>query len=546
MWLLGAGASNAAGLPTADDLVVEFKRLLYVSQTGRTMQPGDLAEPSNRNRIEAHADSLKLPISGSEDEYASYFEAAFPEEADRSKFIEKQLIGAKPSYGHIALAALMSSGLCRLVWTTNFDTLIADACATVFGTTGNLTTATLDAPELARHSIAEERWPLEVKLHGDFRSHRLKNTGDELRNQDVNMRRMLVDCSKRFGLIVAGYSGRDESVMSTLEESLSKSTPFPSGIFWLQRGGDSVSPRVEELLNQAAEASVDAVLVEIENFDEILRAIVNLCNQVDQEQLSKLTIDRRYWSQAPRAPGSGAWPVVRLNALQLVTPKYCRRVECEIGGTAEVKAAVDANGLPVIAIRSRAGVLAFGDDEEIRQTFDSFGVTSFDQHTVNAKSPSERGLLHDTLRAALIRGGDLAPIEDNRRALVPAQPQDPSWSGLCELVGTLGGNLGKDGEIKWYEGITTRLEWIDDQLWFVFNPGVVFEGVTDTNRGVVADFARERSARRYNSFLSRLFDFWSHYLGSARVESNFNPTEVGIDAAFQIGSATAFSRRVAL
>ena len=204
MWLLGAGASNAAGLPTAHDLVIEFKRMLYVSQSGRTVRPGDLAEPAIRNRIEAHVESLELPESGAADEYAAFFEAAFPHEADRARFIEGQLGGAKPSYGHMALASLMSAGLCRLVWTTNFDTLVADACADVFGTTGSLTTATLDAPDLARHAIAADRWPLEVKLHGDFRSHRLKNTRDELRRQDRELRHMLVECSARFGLVVVG------------------------------------------------------------------------------------------------------------------------------------------------------------------------------------------------------------------------------------------------------------------------------------------------------------------------------------------------------
>ena len=181
-----------------------------------------LAEPTIRNRIEAHVETLGLPESGDADEYAAYFEAAFPDEADRAKFIGGQLGGAKPSYGHMALAALMSAGLCRLVWTTNFDTLVADACAAVFGTTSSLTTATLDAPLLAGHAITAERWPVEVKLHGDFRSHRLKNTEDELRAQDRELRRMLVDCSTRFGLVVAGYSGRDDSVMSALQDGLTK------------------------------------------------------------------------------------------------------------------------------------------------------------------------------------------------------------------------------------------------------------------------------------------------------------------------------------
>ena len=119
MWLLGAGASNAAGLPTANDLVVEFKRMLYVSQSGRPVRPGDLAQPAIRNRIEAHVGTLGLPESGDPEEYAAFFEAAFPHEADRAKFVDGQLGGAKPSYGHMALASLMAAGLCRLVWTTN-------------------------------------------------------------------------------------------------------------------------------------------------------------------------------------------------------------------------------------------------------------------------------------------------------------------------------------------------------------------------------------------------------------------------------------------
>ena len=53
----------------------------------------------------------------------------------------------------------------------------------MFGTTGSLTTVALDAPDLAAQLIGEARWPLEIKLHGDFRSRRLKNTPDELRHQ---------------------------------------------------------------------------------------------------------------------------------------------------------------------------------------------------------------------------------------------------------------------------------------------------------------------------------------------------------------------------
>ena len=541
MWLLGAGASNAAGLPTAHDLVVEFKRMLYVSQSGQSVRPGDLAERAIRNRIEAHVESLGLPESGDPDEYAACFEAAFPDGADRAKFIDGQLGGAKPSYGHMALASLMLAGLCRLVWTTNFDTLVADACAEVFGTTSSLTTATLDAPELARHAIAGERWPLEVKLHGDFRSHRLKNTGDELRRQDQELRGILVDCAARFGLVVAGYSGRDGSVMSALEEGLAKMQPFPAGLFWLQRDGDRPVARVAELLSRAVDEGVDAALVEIESFDEAMRGLVNLCDEVDDEALSGFALDRRYWSPAPRSPGRGTWPVVRLNSLPVQPPTHCRRVDCEIGGTAEVREA--AEGTSVVAVRSRMGVLAFGSDVEVRRAFDPYGVKEFDLHALDGGARMERGLLHAALRAALIRGGGLAAVPGNRWALVPARPRDACWDPLRTLVKTLGGELGTDSEVRWHEGISTRLEWSGQRLWLVFNPRTVFEGVTDENKAAAADFARERTVRRYNSVLNALLDFWSGFLAEGQEDLRALGIGDGVDAAFQIGGTTAFSRR---
>ena len=542
MWLLGAGASNAAGLPTAHDLVVEFKRMLYVSQSGHGIRAGDLAEPAIRNRIEAHVESLGLPDSADAGEYAAFFEAAFPDETDRAKFIHGQLAGAKPSYGHMALASLMSAGLCRLVWTTNFDTPVADACAAVFETTGSLTTATLDAPELARQAIAAERWPLEVKLHGDFRSHRLKNTGEELRRQDRELRRMLVECTVRFGLVVVGYSGRDGSVMSALEDGLATEKPFPAGLFWLQREGDVAAARVKTLLKRAVEAGVDAALVEVENFDEVLRSLANLCDEVDEDALSRFALDRRHWSPAPRSLGRGTWPVVRVNALPLLeAPTHCRRVDCEIGGTVEVREA--AEGAPVIAVRSRVGVLAFGSDVEVRRAFDPYAVTRFDLHALDVGSRTERSLLHEAMHAALTRRGGLASVPDNRWALVPARPSDPCWNPLRKMVKTLGGQLGKDDEIRWHEGISTRLELSGGALWLVFNPRTVFEGVIDENKAVAADFARERTIRRYNRDLNGLFDFWSQYLGGAQGHLRALGVDDGVDAAFHVGSTTAFSRR---
>ena len=125
----------------------------------------------------------------------------------------------------------MKGARCRLVWTTNFDPLVADGCAKVYGGTGQLTTVAIETGSLGRDAIDEGRWPVEVKIHGDFRSRRLKNTGDELREQDAKLRALLIDSCNRWGLVVVGYSGRDKSVMDTLEAALERKGVFPPASF---------------------------------------------------------------------------------------------------------------------------------------------------------------------------------------------------------------------------------------------------------------------------------------------------------------------------
>ena len=115
MWFLGAGVSASAGLPTAIDMIWEFKQKLFVSQRRGSLQTvSDLSHPTVRARLQAHVDSLGLPPSGTPDEYAALFEAVYPAESDRRKYLDAKLAGAKPSYGHMALAVLMVARLTRV------------------------------------------------------------------------------------------------------------------------------------------------------------------------------------------------------------------------------------------------------------------------------------------------------------------------------------------------------------------------------------------------------------------------------------------------
>lgn len=551
MWLLGAGASASAGIPTAWDMVWEFKQLLFVSQRRVSSQAvADLSNPAVRAQLQEHVDSLEhFPPSGAPDEYATLFEAVYPAEADRSTYLTGKMAGAKPSYGHLALATLMRAQLTRLVWTTNFDPLVADACAKIYDATGPLSTVALDAPDLAAQLIGDGRWPIEVKLHGDFRSRRLKNTSDELRHQDARLRQLLIDSCRRFGLVVAGYSGRDDSIMDALDEALAHPGAFPAGLFWLNRGEARPLPRVDQLLARAAGAKVDAALVPIENFDEVLRDLVRPISSIDTKVLDNFANERRRWSGAPLPVGPRGWPVVRLNALPVVhTPSVCRRVVCQIGGYADVREAVEQAGVNVLFARTRAGVLAYGADTDVRAAFDAHGITDFDLHTVETKrlryDSNERGLLRDALTRAIARQHDLEVIRRRRTDLLaPNDPQDAKWSPLRRLVGTLSGTVEGHPELRWREGVGTRLDWADERLWLLIEPCTVFDGITDQNTAACADFGRERTVRRYNRQLNDLIAFWAVLL--AHEGSHLRALHIadGVDATFRLSSDTGFSRR---
>jgi hypothetical protein len=532
-------------------MIWEFKQQLYVSQ--RRVSPktvADLSNPTVRRSLQAFIDGLdRFPSTGAPDEYAALFEAAYPSEHDRRTYIAAKLSGAKPSFGHIALATLMKAGRTRVVWTTNFDPLVADACAKVYDGTGHLTTVGLDAPDLARDVLNSDRWPAEIKLHGDFRSRRLKNTGDELRQQDAILRDLLVGACGRSGLIVTGYSGRDDSVMETLDEVLEKTSPFPGGLFWLHRGEDPPLPRVSDFLAKAAAKDVDGGLVVIENFDETLRDLVRLLSDLDATALDAFSTQRHIWSAAAKPSGGRGFPVVRFNALELTTvPSVCRRVNCDIGGHAEVIAAIEQANVQILATRTQAGVLAFGADDDVRSAFSSHGIKEFDLHAIEVRrlryDSQERGLLRKALSHALAGRHGLTLIRRrNTDQLAPADPADPRWAPLKKLVGNLSGSVPKHPELTWCEGVGARLDWGDDRLWLLFESRTVMTGVSDENRGAATDFSRERTVRRYNTVLNELITFWASLLAADGSELHALGAAVGVDAVFKLGADTAFSRR---
>ena len=71
----------------------------------------------------------------------------------------------------------------------------------------------------------------------------------------------------------------------------------------------------------------------------------------------------------------------------------------------------------------------------------------------------------------------------------------------------------------------------------------MFYGITGDNKAAAADFARQRTVRRYNRRLNDLFDFWARYLTQDQAELHALGIGNGIDAVFRLSRITGFSWR---
>ncbi|WP_452107009.1 SIR2 family protein [Brucella pseudogrignonensis] len=94
------------------------------------------------------------------------------------------------------LGSLMAAGKVDSVFTTNFDPLIEESAHSSnailpIDCQNRPTVAAIDSADRAMRCLNESDWPLIAKLHGDYQSIAIKNTGSELEEQDARMRPVL-------------------------------------------------------------------------------------------------------------------------------------------------------------------------------------------------------------------------------------------------------------------------------------------------------------------------------------------------------------------
>jgi hypothetical protein len=228
--LLGAGASRQSGIITASEMIVDFKKRLIAE-----LCPDGLDTDEQKEKWLCEQDWY--PQAGNE--YCGLFEKLEPKEYGRRGYIERLTDGKEPSFGYAVLANLISSNYINTIITTNFDDLVYSACTNYTGSRPVVYASGLLASEMR---FAADH-PNILKLHGDYLYSTLRNTRKELKAQDPNMERQVIQVLGQYGLVVVGYSGGDESVMKVLKNISRK-----NDLYWCVLEGSEINSSVEKLL----------------------------------------------------------------------------------------------------------------------------------------------------------------------------------------------------------------------------------------------------------------------------------------------------------
>jgi len=581
-WLFGAGASASAQVPTAGQVVLDLLSRLYADAHHLVHQDLNLGDENTRRSIFAYYDGINgMPPIGDPSDYSTAFSLALPDDGPRRQYLRSLFNDRLPSYGQRVLGALIAEGLVDLGLTTNFDDLIEQAAesaraALTTSSRPRLGVAALGDPGRAGLALSDDDFPLLVKLHGDFREQALKNLDSELQSQDAKLRQAFLDSSRRFGLAVIGYSGRDASVMTMLNDAVATADALPGGLWWLTRDSCSALPAVAELMERADAAGVTARFVTIENFDETFASLGRMAtlqpalrSHVDQLRTTARVVDA-----ALPAIEAGDFPILRMNALPILSSPT-RALQA----TLQPRTTLDAVRDGLHAARWRGAlatsgerVLALGSATQLASALPLTGLPS--RVTINCHredAPTlERAVTSEALTRGLARRLPVrALIRDRGHQLVirPASADRPDSAAQASarqaliraygdpLNGVCPNKLGRGphGQRRMFaEGVRLNVEWRLDQLWLLFVPHTWVSPVDRTNdagRGgdPASAWRKERWVNRRNEKWAAIIAAWASILApEAETKIAVLPPGSESDAIvsqeFVLSSTTAYSR----
>ena len=409
MWFIGAGSSRSANMPTATDILWDLKAKHYCRSENQILANHDIDKRAIRARIQSYCDSKGFPRPFSPEEYGFYFDLVFNgDQTLQQQYLLEQLSTTKISLniGQRAFAALIDSKLVRVVFTTNFDEVVETAFSNVTGKT--LSAFGLDGSYGALDALNAERFPLYVKVHGDFRFSNLKNLPKDLQDNDKKLQECFLAASNRFGLIINGYSGRDANVMQMFESAIRQPNAFPHGLIWTTSKHSELAPKVVDFLRSAKSAGVKAFFFEADTFDTLTTRIWRQFEDPTSVVSQRVFSAKAQSVRIPLQNQGRRYPILRTNALPITSvPVTCGRLTTtkpiDFRLVKEVRREISGATITF----DNGAVLFWGDQNQLLTAFESHGPLQLSTYTFPdpteaiSKSTVSRAFFEEALATAL-------------------------------------------------------------------------------------------------------------------------------------------------
>jgi hypothetical protein len=270
--LIGSGVSKAAGIKTGWEIVLDL-----IEQLASSLREDPKPDPETWYKAKFNEDPdyskilEKLAKAPSErtNILKKYFE---PTEEEKEKKLKV------PTDAHKAIAELVKLGYIKMILTTNFDRLLEKAIEEV-GITPDIIRSEDDFEGAMPYVHSK---CVIVKLHGDYKDTRIRNTIEELSNYSDTTNKFLDEVFDRFGLIICGWSGKWDNA---LKNAILRSPNRRFQTYWLSKG--ELGDEAKQIVDQRR-----AEIIQIENADQIFAELLEKIKSLaDFERRSPMSVD---------------------------------------------------------------------------------------------------------------------------------------------------------------------------------------------------------------------------------------------------------------
>ena len=520
--LLGAGSSISSGIPSAEDCIWDWKGTIYKSNNSSTNGWVDnFKNPKVQKTIQTWLDNQGGYIeNGCKEEYSYYAKKCFPIEKNRSQYFQKICSNVKPSIGYRTIPLLAKQGLLDSVWTTNLDDLVMNSC--VLGGVQGIEIGLDSVDRINQRTQNRTELPI-IKLHGDFKYGDLKNTNEELQEQDETFRQKFIEYLGDKHLIVLGYSGRDSSLMQTLKDAYSKKGG--GMLFWCgyQNG---YSQEVSELIKYANSNNRQAFYVPTDGFDSTMRNITKLVieeSNVLKQELSlmqQLNNSKAIFTPFNLKPARTN-KVLKSNCFPLKFPEEVFVFDAYLDGKPwDIVNEIALKRSDVSAIPYQNKIWAFGTLSAVKEAFEA--VISSD---IIRKPLTDVRIYHSGINSLMLTSICKLLALPKR---LNTNFKNKIWSDQYQYISNQ----------KVFNAIKFSLEKINGEFYLTLNPSFVLEK-DDLTKDVIQQVGISFYHRIWNSKFNEYVDQWREMLFT-KDRYDF-PEGSGSGFSFKISKAPIFT-----